>query len=80
MKNQILNTIEITKDNFRQWNALKLNEVAAGIITNEQYEEMKAKSEEMTKAQINHLEKQLQELASDKNLILIKNRRDYNEI
>lgn len=59
MKQQILNTIEITKDNFRQWNALKLNEVEAGLITNEQYEEMKAKSEEMTKAQINHLEKQL---------------------
>ena len=59
MKNQILNTIEITKDNFRQWNDLKLNEVAAGIITNEQYEEMKSKSEKMTKAQINHLEKQL---------------------
>lgn len=63
MKQQILNTIEITKDNFKQWNALKLNEVAAGIITNEQYEEMKAKSEEMTKAQIIHLEKQLQEVA-----------------
>ena len=63
MIQQILNTIEITKDNFKQWNALKLNEVAAGIITNEQYEEMKAKSEEMTKAQINHLEKQLQEVA-----------------
>lgn len=59
MKQQILNTIEITKDNFKQWNDLKLNEVAAGLITNEQYEEMKAKSEEMTKAQINHLEKQL---------------------
>ena len=59
MKQQILNTIEITKDNFKQWNNLKLNEVAAGLITNEQYEEMKAKSEEMTKAQINHLEKQL---------------------
>lgn len=59
MKNQILNTIEITKDNFKQWNTLKLNEVKSGLITNEQYEEMKAKSEEMTKAQINHLEKQL---------------------
>ena len=59
MKQQILNTIEITKDNFRQWNNLKLNEVKSGLITNEQYEEMKAKSEEMTKAQINHLEKQL---------------------
>ena len=59
MKQQILNAIEITKDNFRQWNALKLNEVEAGLITNEQYEEMKAKSEEMTKAQISYLEKQL---------------------
>ena len=59
MKQQILNTIEITKDNFKQWNNLKLNEVKSGLITNEQYEEMKAKSEEMTKAQINHLEKQL---------------------
>jgi len=63
MKQQIINTIEITKDNFKQWNNLKLNEVAAGIITNEQYEEMKAKSEEMTKNQLIHLEKQLQELA-----------------
>lgn len=62
MKQQILNTIEITKDNFRQWNALKLNEVAAGLITNEQYEEMKAKSEEMTKNQLIYLEKQLQEV------------------
>ena len=62
MKNQILNTIEITKDNFRQWNALKLNEVEAGLITNEQYEEMKAKSEEMTKNQLIYLEKQLQEV------------------
>ena len=63
MKEQILNTIEITKDNFRQWNDLKLNEVAAGLITNEQYEEMKVKSEEMTKAQLAYLEKQLQELS-----------------
>lgn len=62
MKQQILNTIEITKDNFRQWNNLKLNEVAAGLITNEQYEEMKAKSEEMTKNQLIYLEKQLQEV------------------
>ena len=62
MKNQILNTIEITKDNFRQWNNLKLNEVAAGLITNEQYEEMKTKSEEMTKNQLIYLEKQLQEV------------------
>lgn len=62
MKQQILNAIEITKDNFRQWNNLKLNEVAAGLITNEQYEEMKAKSEEMTKNQLIYLEKQLQEV------------------
>ena len=62
MKQQILNTIEITKDNFRQWNNLKLNEVAAGLITNEQYEEMKAKSEEMTKNQLIYLEKQLHEV------------------
>ena len=62
MKNQILNAIEITKDNFRQWNNLKLNEVAAGLITNEQYEEMKTKSEEMTKNQLIYLEKQLQEV------------------
>ena len=63
MREQIINTIEITKDNFRQWNDLKLNEVAAGLITNEQYEEMKAKSEEITKNQLIYLEKQLQELS-----------------
>ena len=63
MREQIINTIEITKDNFRQWNNLKLNEVAAGLITNEQYEEMKAKSEEITKNQLIYLEKQLQELS-----------------
>ena len=62
MREQILNAIEITKDNFRQWNNLKLNEVAAGLIANEQYEELKAKSEEMTKNQLIHLEKQLQEV------------------
>ena len=62
MKQQKLNTIEITKDNFRQWNNLKLNEVKSGLITNEQYEEMKAKSEEMTKEQLAYLEKQLQEV------------------
>ena len=63
MREQILNAMEITKYNFKQWNDLKLNEVAAGLITNEQYEEMKAKSEEMTKNQLIYLEKQLQELA-----------------
>ena len=62
MKQQILNAIEIAKYNFKQWNDLKLNEVAAGLITNEQYEEMKSKSEEMTKSQLAYLEKQLQEV------------------
>lgn len=63
MKQQILNAMEITKYNFKQWNITKLNEIEAGIITKENYEELKVKSEEMTNAQLAYLEKQLQELA-----------------
>jgi len=63
MREQILNAMEITNYNFKQWNITKLNEVEAGIITKERYEELKVKSEEMTKSQLAYLEKQLQELA-----------------
>ena len=63
MKEQILNAIEIAKYNFKQWNDTKLNEVEAGIITKERYEELKVKSEEMTRSQLDYLENQLQELA-----------------
>lgn len=63
MKEQILNAIEIAKYNFKQWNITKLNEVEAGIITKERYEELAVQSKEMTNAQLDYLEKQLQELA-----------------
>lgn len=63
MKEQILNAMEITKYNFKQWNITKLNEVEAGIITKERYEELAVQSKEMTNAQLDYLEKQLQELA-----------------
>lgn len=63
MKEQILNAIEIAKYNFKQWNITKLNEVEAGIITKERYEELAVQSKEMTNAQLDYLEKQLQELS-----------------
>lgn len=63
MKEQILNAMEIAKYNFKQWNITKLNEVEAGIITKERYEELAVQSKEMTNAQLDYLEKQLQELS-----------------
>ena len=63
MKEQILNAIEIAKYNFKQWNITKLNEVEAGIITKDRYEELAVQSKEMTNAQLDYLEKQLQELS-----------------
>ena len=63
MKEQILNAMEIAKYNFKQWNITKLNEVEAGIITKERYEELAVQSKEMTNEQLAYLEKQLQELS-----------------
>ena len=63
MKEQILNAIEIAKYNFKQWHDTKLNEVEAGIITKERYEELAVQSKEMINAQLAYLEKQLQELS-----------------
>lgn len=63
MKEQILNAMEITNYNFKQWNITKLNEVEAGIITKERYEELAVQSKEMTNAQLAYLEEQLQELS-----------------
>ena len=63
MKEQILNAMEITNYNFKQWNITKLNEVEAGIITKERYEELAVQSKEMTNEQLAYLEKQLQELS-----------------
>ena len=63
MKEQILNAMEITKYNFKQWNTTKINEVEAGLLTQERYEELAVQSKENTNAQLAYLEKQLQELA-----------------
>lgn len=63
MREQILNAMEIANYNFKQWNITKLNEVEAGIITKERYEELVVQSKEMTNAQLDYLEKQLQELS-----------------
>ena len=51
-KQQLLNTIEAIRNDERNWNILKIREVQKGIITEEQYMEMREISEQRTIAQI----------------------------
>ena len=51
-KQQLLNTIEAIRNDERNWNILKIREVQEGIITEEQYMEMREISEQRAIAQI----------------------------
>ena len=55
-KQQLINTIEGIRKDERNWNILKIREVQEGIITEEQYMEMREISEQRTIAQINRIE------------------------
>lgn len=61
-KQQLLNTIENVKLDFRQWNDLKVREVQRGIITQEQYEEALAVSKERIERQVAGIENELANL------------------
>lgn len=61
-KQQLLNTIENVKLDFRQWNDLKVREVQQGIITQEQYEEALAVSKERIERQVAGIENELANL------------------
>ena len=61
-KQQLINTIEEIRNNERNWNTLKLREVQEGIITKEQYMEMREISEQRTNAQIARIEDEIRNL------------------
>lgn len=61
-KQQLINTIEEIRNNERNWNTLKLREVQEGIITKEQYMEMREISEQRTIAQIARIEDEITSL------------------
>ena len=61
-KQQLLNTIEAIRNDERNWNTLKLREVQEGIITKEQYEEMRSVSEQRTNSQISRIEDEIRNL------------------
>lgn len=58
-KQQLINTIEGIRKDERNWNILKIREVQEGIITEEQYMEMREISEQRTIAQINRIEDEI---------------------
>lgn len=58
-KQQLINTIEAIRNDERNWNALKLREVQEGIITREQYMEMREISEQRAIAQIARIEDEI---------------------
>lgn len=58
-KQQLLNTIEGIRNDERNWNILKIREVQEGIITEEEYMEMREISEQRTIAQINRIEDEI---------------------
>ena len=58
-KQQLINTIEGIRKDERNWNILKLREVQEGIITEEQYMEMREISEQRTIAQINRIKDEI---------------------
>lgn len=61
-RKELLNTIENVNQDFRNWNTLKLREVQEGIITKEQYEEMRSVSEQRTNSQISRIEDEITSL------------------
>ena len=61
-KQQLLNAIEAIRNNERNWNILKLREVQEGIITREQYMEMREISEQRAIAQIARIEDEIRNL------------------
>ncbi|HJG97103.1 MAG TPA: hypothetical protein K8V90_08395 [Romboutsia timonensis] len=61
-KQQLLNTIEAIRNDERNWNTLKLREIEEGIITREQYMEMREISEQRTIAQIARIEDEIRNL------------------
>lgn len=58
-KQQLLNTIEAIRNDERNWNILKIREVQEGIITEEQYMEMREISEQRTIAQIDRIKDEI---------------------
>lgn len=58
-KQQLINTIEAIRNDERNWNILKLREVQEGIITREQYMEMREISEQRTISQIARIEDEI---------------------
>lgn len=58
-KQQLINTIEGIRKDERNWNTLKLREVQEGIITEEEYMEMREISEQRTIAQIARIEDEI---------------------
>ena len=55
-KQQLINTIEGIRKDERNWNILKIREVQEGIITEEEYMEMREISEKRAIAQIARIE------------------------
>ena len=61
-RQELLNTIEEIRNNERNWNTLKLREIEEGIITREQYMEMREISEQRTIEQIERIEEEIRNL------------------
>lgn len=58
-KQQLINTIEGIRKDERNWNILKIREVQEGIITEEEYMEMREISEKRAIAQIARIEDEI---------------------
>ena len=51
--------IEQARNNFRMWDELKTQEVASGILTQEEYETAKAESLRVLELQIKHFSEEV---------------------
>lgn len=58
-KQQLINSIEAIRNDERNWNILKIREVQEGIITEEEYMEMREISEKRAVAQIARIEDEI---------------------
>lgn len=58
-KQQLINTIEGIRKDSENWNILKLREVQEGIITQEEYDELKETSQQRTNAMITRIDAEI---------------------
>ena len=58
-KQQLINTIEGIRKDSENWNILKLREVQEGIITQEEYNELRENAQQRTDAMIARIDAEI---------------------